>query len=156
MLMSHFSLRVNGELCEIDASPDMPLLWAIRDLLGLTGTKYGCGDGQCGACTVHLDGRAVRSCVVPLLAVGDREVTTIEGLSPDGSHPVQRAWVEEQVAQCGYCMPGQIMAAASLLDDNPHPSDADIDAAMGGNLCRCGTYPRIRRAIHRASEEAQG
>jgi aerobic-type carbon monoxide dehydrogenase small subunit (CoxS/CutS family) len=129
----------------------MPLLWAIRDTLGLTGTKYGCGMALCGACTVHLDGVAILSCMTPVSAAADRKVTTIEGLSADGSHPVQRAWVTEQVPQCGYCQSGQIMQAASLLAKNPKPSDADIDTAMRGNICRCGTYQRIRAAIHRAA-----
>jgi aerobic-type carbon monoxide dehydrogenase small subunit (CoxS/CutS family) len=131
----------------------MPLLWALRDLLGLTGTKFGCGVGQCGACTVHLNGAAARSCIIPLSAVGERAVTTIEGLSPNRSHPLQRAWIAEQVPQCGYCQAGQLMTAAALLANNPAPSDAEIDAALSGNLCRCGTYQRIRSAIHRAAQE---
>jgi len=131
----------------------MPLLWVLRDVLGLTGTKFGCGMAQCGACTVHLDGQAVRSCVLPVSAVGERMVTTIEGLSPDGSHPVQKAWVDADVVQCGYCQPGQIMRAAYLLQRTPKPTDADIDEVMSENLCRCGTYQRIRRAIHRAAGE---
>ncbi len=151
--MASIALRVNGEEHVVDVSPDTPLLWVLRDTLGLTGTKYSCGIGLCGACTVHLDGEASRSCVVPVSEVGDREITTIEGLSPDGSHPLQRAWIAENVPQCGYCQPGQIMTAATLLAKSPNPSDADIDAAMSGNLCRCGTYQRIRRAIHRAVEE---
>jgi isoquinoline 1-oxidoreductase alpha subunit len=144
-------LRVNGRLHEVDAPADMPLLWVLRELLGLTGTKYGCGMAQCGACTVHVDGNPARSCVMPASAVGEHEVTTIEGLSPDGAHPVQRAWIEEDVVQCGYCQPGQVMAAAALLKAKPKPSDADIDAALSGNVCRCGTYPRIRAAVHRAA-----
>ncbi len=144
-------LRVNGKLHEVDAPADMPLLWVLRELIGLTGTKFGCGMAQCGACTVHVDGNPARSCVMPVSAVGEHEVTTIEGLSPDGSHPVQRAWVEEDVVQCGYCQPGQVMAAAALLKAKPRPTDADIDAAMSGNVCRCGTYPRIRAAVHRAA-----
>jgi isoquinoline 1-oxidoreductase alpha subunit len=148
-------LRVNGKDLEVAAPQDMPLLWVLRDLLGLTGTKFGCGMAQCGACTVHIDGRAVRSCVLPVSAVGDRAVTTIEGLSPDGSHPVQRAWVEEDVVQCGYCQPGQIMGAAALLSVKPSPTDAEIDAAMSGNVCRCGTYLRIRAAVKRAAELAR-
>ena len=147
-------LNVNSQEHELDIPPDMPLLWALRDVLGLTGSKYGCGIGQCGACTVHVDGEAVRSCITPVSAVVGKKVVTIECLSPDGSHPVQRAWIAESVPQCGYCQPGQIMTAAALLARNPKPTDADIDAAMSGNLCRCGTYQRIRRAIHRAAQEA--
>jgi isoquinoline 1-oxidoreductase alpha subunit len=150
------SLNVNGIRREVDADPDMPLLWALRDLLKLTGTKYGCGAALCGACTVHLDGQPVRACVTPLAAVGTAGVTTIEGLASDASHPVQRAWIELDVVQCGYCQSGQVMAAAALLDTNPNPSDADIDAALDGNLCRCGTYPRIRAAVKRAAELARG
>jgi isoquinoline 1-oxidoreductase subunit alpha len=144
-------LKVNGKDHEVAAPDDMPLLWVLRDILGMTGTKFGCGMAQCGACTVHLDGEAHRSCVLPLGAVKGRAVTTIEGLSPDGQHPVQRAWVEEDVVQCGYCQPGQIMSAAALLSVKPHPTDAEIDAAMSGNLCRCGTYQRIRAAVKRAA-----
>ena len=132
----------------------MPLLWAIRDVIGLTGTKYGCGMAQCGACTVHLDGQAVRSCSTPLSAAAGKAVTTIEGLSADGSHPLQKAWVAEQVPQCGYCQSGQIMQAAALLATTPQPTDAEIDSAMAGNICRCGTYSRIRAAIHLAAKEA--
>ena len=149
-------LRVNGQSHDVAVSEDMPLLWVLRDVLGLTGTKFGCGMAQCGACTVHLGGGPVRSCVLPVGAVGDRPVTTIEGLSPDGSHPVQRAWVEEDVVQCGYCQPGQIMAAAALLKARPKPTDADIDAALSANLCRCGTYQRIRAAVHRAAGQEKG
>jgi isoquinoline 1-oxidoreductase subunit alpha len=145
------NLRINGRDVAVDADPDTPLLWVIRDHVDLTGTKFGCGAGLCGACTVHLDGAAVRSCITPLADVEGAEITTIEGLSRDGSHPVQQAWLAEQVPQCGYCQPGMIMAAAALLADTPQPSDADIDAAMT-NLCRCGTYDRVRRAIHRAAE----
>jgi aerobic-type carbon monoxide dehydrogenase small subunit (CoxS/CutS family) len=145
------SFRINGRRVEGTSSPDTPLLWVIRDELGLTGTKFGCGIGQCGACTVHLDGQAVRSCQTPLSTVAGKSVTTIEGLSRNGDHPVQRAWVAEQVPQCGYCQSGQIMSAAALLQGNRSPSDADIDAAMEGNLCRCGTYQRIRKAVHRAA-----
>lgn len=130
----------------------MPLLWVLRDVLGYTGSKYGCGVALCGACTVHIDGEALRSCVVTVAQAAGKDVTTIEGLSPDGSHPVQQAWVELNVAQCGYCQTGQVMNAAALLAENPNPTDADIDAAQSGNLCRCGTYPRIRAAIHRAAE----
>ena len=149
-------LNVNGKTHEVDAPPEMPLLWVLRDLLGLTGTKYGCGMAQCGACTVHIEGEAHRSCVLPVSEVGPRAVTTIEGLGPaaGGLHPVQRAWVEMQVPQCGYCQSGQIMQAAALLRDTPTPTDAEIDAAMAGNLCRCATYERIRAAIHRAAELA--
>ena len=145
------TLNVNGRPVQADVEGDTPLLWALRDGLGLTGTKYGCGMAQCGACTVHLDGEPVRSCVTPVSAVGERKVTTIEGLAPDGAHPVQLAWIAEQVPQCGYCQSGQIMAAAALLARTPRPSDADIDKAMAGNICRCGTYQRIRRAIHSAA-----
>ena len=148
-------LLVNGTEHEVDAPEDMPLLWALRDLIGLTGTKYGCGPAQCGACTVLLDGQAVRSCRLPAGAAAGKPVTTIEGLSPDAGHPVQRAWAELDVVQCGYCQSGQIMAAAALLQAKPKPTDADIDAAMNGNLCRCGTYQRIRAAVHRAAELAQ-
>jgi isoquinoline 1-oxidoreductase subunit alpha len=144
-------LTVNGTEREVTAPADMPLLWVLRDLLGLTGTKFGCGVAQCGACTVHLDGAPLRSCVTPVSAVGDRKITTIEGLSPEGNHPVQRAWAELDVVQCGYCQSGQIMAAAALLEAKPDPSDADIDAALSGNICRCGTYQRIRAAVHRAA-----
>ena len=147
-----FKLTVNGTLYEIDVEPEMPLLWVLRDTLGLTGTKFGCGIAQCGVCTVHLDGQPVRSCVTPVDAVAGLQITTIEGLSDDNSHPVQRAWIEHTVPQCGYCQSGQIMTAAALLQENPRPTDADIDAAMAGNLCRCGTYLRIRSAIHRAAE----
>ena len=145
-------ITVNAKLMDIDAVPDTPLLWVLRDHLAMTGTKFGCGLALCGACTVHLDGVAVRSCVLPLSAVAGKAITTIEGLSADRSHPVQLAWLEIDVPQCGYCQSGQIMSAAALLRANPSPSDADIDAAMSGNICRCGTYPRIRRAIHRAAE----
>ncbi len=144
-------LNINGTSRSVDVSPDTPLLWVLRDSLGLTGTKFGCGMALCGACTVHLDGDAIRSCVTPVSAVGNRKVTTIEGLSADGSHPVQAAWVAEQVPQCGYCQSGQIMQAAALLAKTPAPSDGEIDAAMSGNVCRCGTYQRIRAAIHHAA-----
>jgi isoquinoline 1-oxidoreductase subunit alpha len=146
-------LNVNGTAREVDAPGEMPLLWVIRDVLGLTGTKFGCGMAQCGACTVHLDGQAVRSCVLPVSAVAGRMVTTIEGLSPDGSHPVQRAWVDADVVQCGYCQPGQIMSAAALIAHNPSPSDEDIDAALAGNICRCGTYQRVREAVRKAAAQ---
>jgi isoquinoline 1-oxidoreductase subunit alpha len=145
------SLTVNGTSQRVDVSPDTPLLWVLRDHLGLTGTKYGCGMALCGACTVHVDGQAARSCVMPISAAAGKSVLTIEGLSRDGSHPLQQAWIAEEVPQCGYCQSGQIMAAAVLLRENPRPSDADIDDAMSGNICRCGTYQRIRRAIHRAA-----
>ena len=145
-------LTVNGQAHEVDAAPDTPLLWVLRDHIGLTGTKYGCGMALCGACTVHLDGKPTRSCVLPVSSVGERRITTIEGLSKDRSHPVQQAWIEIDVPQCGYCQSGQIMSAAALLAENPSPSDDDINRAMDGNLCRCGTYPRIRKAIHRAAE----
>jgi isoquinoline 1-oxidoreductase alpha subunit len=145
-------LLVNGQPHEVDAPADMPLLWVLRDLVGLTGTKFGCGMAQCGACTVHVDGQPVRSCVTPAAALEGKSITTIEGLSKDGTHPVQRAWQELDVVQCGYCQSGQIMSAAALLRDKPTPSDADIDAALAGNLCRCGTYQRIRSAVHRAAE----
>ena len=145
-------LHVNGREVEVSAPPDMPLLWVLRDLVGLTGTKYGCGIAQCGACTVHVDGQPTRACMMPASAVGDRKITTIEGLSADGSHPVQRAWVETDVVQCGYCQSGQIMACAALLEAAPKPSDAQIESAMAGNLCRCGTYQRIKTAVHRAAE----
>ena len=152
--MPIITLTVNGRRHPVTAQAEMPLLWALRDILGLTGTKFGCGAGLCGACTVHLDGQPIRSCGLPIGSIGARRITTIEGLSPQGTHPLQLAWVEEDVPQCGYCQAGQIMTAAALLKKSPHPSDSDIDAAMGGNLCRCGTYPRIRRAIHRAAGSA--
>lgn len=147
------TLSINGREHPFDGPPDMPLLWYLRDTLGYTGTKFGCGMALCGACTVHLDGTAVRSCVTPMVAAAGKQVTTIEGLSADGSHPVQRAWMALNVAQCGYCQAGQIMQAASLLKSKPQPSDADIEAAMSGNLCRCGTYTRIRAAIKLAASE---
>jgi len=147
------SFTVNGKSVSVDAAPDTPLLWVLRDGLHLTGTKFGCGIGQCGACTVHLDGVAQKSCQIPAGAAEGKKVLTIEGLSSDGNHPVQRAWIAEQVPQCGYCQSGQIMRAAYLLSQKPKPSDADIDEVMSENLCRCGTYQRIRRAIHRAAGE---
>jgi aerobic-type carbon monoxide dehydrogenase small subunit (CoxS/CutS family) len=152
LLMASISLTVNKKQYHIDADPEMPLLWAIRDIIGLKGTKFGCGMAQCGACTVHLDGEAVRSCVTLLGRAEGQEVVTIEGISENTSHPLQKAWIELQVPQCGYCQSGQIMSAAVLLRENPHPTDQDIDEAMMGNLCRCGTYNRIRKAIHRAAE----
>jgi isoquinoline 1-oxidoreductase alpha subunit len=142
---------VNGKAIDSAAAPNTPLLWVLREDLGLTGTKFGCGIGQCGACTVHVDGAATRSCQVSLSTMEGRNITTIEGLSDDGAHPLQVAWIEEQVPQCGYCQSGQIMAAAALLADTPQPTDADIDTAMSGNICRCGTYQRIRKAVHRAA-----
>jgi isoquinoline 1-oxidoreductase subunit alpha len=149
-------LDINGQVREVEASPEMPLLWVIRDLAGLTGTKYGCGMAQCGACTVHLDGKPVRSCVTPVSTVGKRKITTIEGLGAESLHVVQRAWTEADVVQCGYCQSGQLMTAAALIEANPDPSDADIDAAMAGNVCRCGTYVRVREAIHLASRLKRG
>jgi aerobic-type carbon monoxide dehydrogenase small subunit (CoxS/CutS family) len=149
------TIHVNGQALETDATPDTPLLWVLRDHLGLTGTKFGCGKSLCGACTVHVEGTATRSCVTPLGDVIGKQIGTIEGLSRDRSHPVQKAWIELDVPQCGYCQSGQIMSASALLAANPDPSDADIDRAMSGNLCRCGTYPRIRAAIHRAAALAK-
>ena len=148
-------LTVNGAKRDVNVSPDTPLLWVLRDVLGLTGTKFGCGMAQCGACTVHVDGQPLRSCVMPLSAVAGRAITTIEGLSPDGSHPLQRAWAELDVVQCGYCQSGQIMSAAALLAANPKPTDSEIDTALTGNICRCGTYQRIRAAIHHAADLAK-
>ena len=151
--MSNISVTVNGKSCLVDVAPDTPLLWVLRDTLGLTGTKYGCGMGLCGACTVHLDGEAQRSCQTLASSVGTKKITTIEGLSPDRSHPVQRAWISEQVPQCGYCQSGQIMQAAAFLAKTPHPTREQIDEAMTGNVCRCATYQRIRRAIQRVASE---
>jgi isoquinoline 1-oxidoreductase alpha subunit len=145
-------LTINGQAAQVDATPDTPLLWVLRDTLGLTGTKYGCGMAQCGACTVHVDGEAVRSCSFPVSAAAGKQITTIEGLSADGSHPLQKAWVAVQAPQCGYCQSGQIMQAAALLQKTPAPTDQDIDRAMAGNICRCGTYGRIKAAIHLASK----
>jgi isoquinoline 1-oxidoreductase alpha subunit len=150
--MSVFQLHVNGRMHTVNVDGNMPLLWVLRDVLGLNGTKFGCGVAQCGACTVHLNGKAVRSCVTDVGVAALAEITTIEGLSSDGSHPCQKAWVELGVPQCGFCQPGQIMSAAALLAHNPHPNDDQIDNAMRGNICRCGTYPRIREAIHKVSE----
>jgi len=149
-----FKLNVNGHTSTVEAPADMPLLWVLRDILDLRGTKYGCGIGQCGACTVHLGGQPVRACLTPLSMVKDQPITTLEGLSPDGTHPVQLAWQEIDVPQCGYCQAGQMMSAAALLAKNPKPSDHDIDNAMNGNLCRCATYLRIRQAVHKAAELA--
>lgn len=150
------AFTVNGKEQNVNVTPDTPILWVLRDHLGLTGTKYGCGIAQCGACTVHLDGQAIRSCVTPVSAAAGKKITTIEGLSPDGSHPLQKAWIAVDVPQCGYCQSGQIMSAAALLASNPKPSDGDIDSAMSGNICRCGTYNRIRRAIHQAAGAGEG
>ena len=149
-----YTLNVNGKSSTVDASPDMPLLWVLRDMLDLTGAKFGCGAGLCGACTVHQDGVAIRSCITPISSVGAKKITTIEGLSADGSHPLQQAWQEIDVPQCGYCQAGQIMSAAALLAKKPKPTDADINSAMDGNLCRCATYLRIRQAIHKAASIA--
>ena len=146
------SLTVNGKLYNVDVAPDMPLLWVVRDVIGLTGTKFGCGLSQCGACTVHLDAQAVRSCQTTVAQAAGKKITTIEGLDPNGRHPLQVAWIAEQVPQCGYCQSGQLMQAAALLAKNPNPSDADIVTAMSGNICRCATYPRIKRAIKRAAQ----
>jgi isoquinoline 1-oxidoreductase alpha subunit len=154
--MAIFALTVNGKTRQIDAPPDMPLLWAIREQIGLTGTKFGCGTAQCGACTVHVDGKAVRSCNVAVREMVGKKITTIEGLSDKTDHPVQKAWIEIDVPQCGYCQSGQIMSAAALLAEKPSPTDADIDRAMTGNICRCGTYVRIRAAIHRAAQISKG
>ncbi len=154
--MADISLRVNGSQRKVSVSPDTPLLWVLRDSLALTGTKFGCGAGLCGACTVHVDGAAVRSCSTPVSQVAGKDITTIEGLSAHGLHEVQKAWIAEDVPQCGYCQPGQIMAAAALLAKNPHPSDKDITETMSGNICRCGTYDRIRRAIQRAANSGGG
>jgi isoquinoline 1-oxidoreductase alpha subunit len=151
--MAKITLKVNKKEHTIDADPQMPLLWAIRDIVGLKGTKYGCGVAQCGACTVHMEGQPVRSCSIPVIGAANKSITTIEGLSDDNSHPVQAAWIEEQVPQCGYCQSGQIMAAVALLQKKASPTDADIDAAMQGHICRCGTYPRIREAIKKASKK---
>ena len=150
--MAVFKLKINGDQKEVDTDPNTPLLWVIREDLDLVGTKYGCGVSQCGSCTVHLNGAAVRSCVLPVSAVANQQITTIEGLSNKGDHPVQKAWLEEDVSQCGYCQTGQIMSAAALLKTNPNPTDEDIDIAMSGNICRCATYARIKKAIKKASK----
>ena len=154
--MPELTLRINGQEQKVKVAPDTPLLWVLRDTLNLTGTKFGCGAGLCGACTVHLDGKPTRSCITPVSAAANAKVTTIEGLSTDRSHPLQQAWIAEQVPQCGYCHSGQIMTAAALLSRIPNPSDEQINQAMSGNLCRCGTYERIRRAIHRAAKPTAG
>ena len=151
--MPQVRLTINGEQRELDVPEDMPLLWAIRDVAGLTGTKYGCGVAQCGACTVHINGTPTRSCSIPAASLDGSEITTIEGLSPDSSHALQQAWIAEEVPQCGYCQSGQLMSAAALLASNSSPNDDEIDQAMSGNICRCGTYQRIKRAIHRAARE---
>ena len=154
--MAKYTLNVNGQSRSVDVEPDTPVLWVLRDALGLVGTKYGCGIGQCGACTIHLTGAPARACLAPVSAVGRMVVTTIEGLDAEASHPLQKAWCELDVPQCGYCQSGQIMSASALLANNPKPNDADIDSAMAGNICRCGTYQRIRAAIHRAAELKAG
>jgi len=150
--MAKYNLKINGKFRQVDVDPSTPVLWVLRDSLNMPGTKFGCGMAQCGACTVHLDGNAVRSCVLPISNIGKQEITTIEGLSANGDHPVQKAWLEHDVAQCGYCQSGQIMSATALLKSNPKPTDEDIDAAMSGNICRCGTYLRIKEAIKTASK----
>jgi isoquinoline 1-oxidoreductase subunit alpha len=150
--VAKFSIKINGEIKKVDADPATPMLWVLRDHLDMQGTKYGCGIAQCGACTVHLDGNAIRSCQLPISAVGKQAITTIEGLSEKGDHPVQKAWLEHDVAQCGYCQAGQIMSASALLKSNPNPTDEDIDAFMSGNICRCGTYLRIKTAIKTAAK----
>jgi isoquinoline 1-oxidoreductase subunit alpha len=150
--MAKYSLKINGKIKQVDVDPSTPILWVLRDHLDMPGTKFGCGMAQCGACTIHLDGNATRSCVLPVSAIGEMAITTIEGLSENGTHPVQKAWLEHDVAQCGYCQGGQIMSATALLNSNPNPSDADIDAAMSGNICRCGTYLRIKEAIKTAAK----
>jgi len=154
--MSQYNLDINGQVRTVDVEADTPLLWALRDTLGLVGTKYGCGLGQCGACTIHVDGVATRACVLPVSAIGQQKITTIEGLDANARHPLQQAWQELDVPQCGYCQSGQIMSACSLLKQHPKPSDAQIDEAMAGNLCRCATYMRIRKGIHRAAAIAAG
>jgi len=154
--MDTIEINVNGQAHSVEVSPDTPLLWVLRDTLGLTGTKFGCGMALCGACTVHVDGEATRSCTTRVSAVAGRKITTIEGLSSDGRHPVQLAWIDEQVAQCGYCQVGMIMTSAALLAKNSSPTDADIDEALGGHICRCGTYQRIRAAVHEAASKHNG
>jgi isoquinoline 1-oxidoreductase subunit alpha len=152
--MAAYSLNINNQTYPVEVMPDTPLLWVLRDSIGLTGTKYGCGIAQCGACTVHLNGTPVRACSLPVSAIGSKKITTIEGLSEEGTHPVQQAWIEEDVAQCGYCQAGQIMTAAAFLKKNANPTDPEIDAAMSGHICRCGTYKRIRKAIHLAAKKS--
>jgi isoquinoline 1-oxidoreductase subunit alpha len=154
--MDPITITVNGKAHSVEVAPDTPLLWVLRDTLGLTGTKFGCGQSLCGACTVHVDGEATRSCVTRISSTAGKNITTIEGLSADGTHPVQLAWLEEQVAQCGYCQAGMIMTASALLANKPEPTDADIDDALGGHICRCGTYQRIREAVHQAAKRAAG
>jgi len=149
--MAIFNLNINGKKQQVDVDPATPMLWVLRDHLNLVGTKYGCGIAQCGACTIHLGNTAIRSCQLPISSVGDKAITTVEGLSEKGDHPVQKAWLQHDVAQCGYCQPGQIMSAAALLKSNPHPGDAEIEAAMNGNICRCATYVRIKAAIKTAA-----
>ncbi len=151
--MATYTINVNGKKHQVDVSPDTPLLWVLRDSLRMVGTKYGCGIGQCGACTVHIENTAMRSCSLPIQSVADKKITTIEGLSENGSHPVQEAWVEADVPQCGYCQAGQIMTATAFLKNNPNPSETEIETAMSGNLCRCGTYVRIKKAVQLASEK---
>lgn len=150
--MATFTLNINGKKQEVDVDPSTPILWVLRDHLNMVGTKFGCGIAQCGACTIHLDGTATRSCILPVSSIGDKKITTIEGLSANGDHPVQKAWLEVDVPQCGYCQAGQIMTASALLEKNPNPTDEEIETAMNGNICRCGTYVRIRKAVKMASE----
>ena len=152
--MASFNITINGRKSTVEADPDTPILWVLRDSLGLTGTKFGCGASLCGACTIHLDGRAIRSCVTPISEAGEKKLTTIEGLSANRGHPLQQAWVAEDVPQCGYCQSGMIMTAAALLAEKPKPTDEDIDAVLGTHICRCGTYQRIRQAVHRAAKGA--
>lgn len=149
--MATYTLNINGKKQEVDVDPSTPILWVLRDHLNLVGTKYGCGIAQCGACTIHLDGKATRSCILPVSSIGEQKITTIEGLSENGDHPVQKAWLEVDVPQCGYCQAGQIMTASALLESNPNPSDEEIESAMNGNICRCGTYLRIRKAVKMAA-----
>ena len=151
--MAQYTIKINGKEHQVDVAPDTPMLWVLRDHIDLVGTKFGCGIGQCGACTIHIDGAATRSCLLPISSIGDRSITTIEGLSENGDHPIQKAWIEHDVAQCGYCQSGQMMNAASLLNQKANPSDQDIDESMNGNICRCGTYVRIKAAIKTAAKE---